>query len=577
MNLKHIYTKSTAIEFVMLAPRESVLILIGSIVSGLLQSASVLALFPLMKYLNTGTDQFNNAVLTQYFENMFVWMGMDKSLITVLGFMVFATWGVKWIEYFIKSYSAKISAKIVKDLRQEIIESVMQASWSYFVKKRVGYIIHSVITETGKTVAGYNDAIIFFAALVQGFILLITTFMLSPFISLLVVLTGIVLVIIFTPWISYAKQVSVETGKLLKAITSRITDSLHGLKPLKAMNNDRFLMPILNHETVDLETQQFRGFLVSQLPVVLRDSIIILVMALIAYYSLEYSMIEPESLLPMLLLFAGAVRQLSTAQGVFQAQKGMEPFYTSLKENIAEANRMNEKSHGVIDPVFKEKITIRDVCFSYDTANILHNASMVIHKKSFVALMGESGGGKTTLADMLCALYKPNSGEVLIDDKNLQSLNINKWRQMIGYVPQDLFLFHDSIINNVNLGDILISNEKVEEALRDAGAWDFVESLPEGMNTIIGERGIRLSGGQRQRISIARAIVRDPELLILDEATTALDPQTEEKILKTIGNLTKKGITIVAVSHQIAVLDIADQVFRLENGKFEKIKPLPSM
>lgn len=401
--------------------------------------------------------------------------------------------------------------------------------------------------------------------------------MLSPFISLLVVLTGIVLVIIFTPWISYAKQVSVETGKLLKAITSRITDSLHGLKPLKAMNNDRFLMPILNHETVDLETQQFRGFLVSQLPVVLRDSIIILVMALIAYYSLEYSMIEPESLLPMLLLFAGAVRQLSTAQGVFQAQKGMEPFYTSLKENIAEANRMNEKSHGVIDPVFKEKITIRDVCFSYDTANILHNASMVIHKKSFVALMGESGGGKTTLADMLCALYKPNSGEVLIDDKNLQSLNINKWRQMIGYVPQDLFLFHDSIINNVNLGDILISNEKVEEALRDAGAWDFVESLPEGMNTIIGERGIRLSGGQRQRISIARAIVRDPELLILDEATTALDPQTEEKILKTIGNLTKKGITIVAVSHQIAVLDIADQVFRLENGKFEKIKPLPSM
>ncbi|MBT4722697.1 ABC transporter ATP-binding protein, partial [Candidatus Falkowbacteria bacterium] len=565
MNLKHIYTKSTAIEFVMLAPRESVLILIGSIVSGLLQSASVLALFPLMKYLNTGTDQFNNAVLTQYFENMFVWMGMDKSLITVLGFMVFATWGVKWIEYFIKSYSAKISAKIVKDLRQEIIESVMQASWSYFVKKQVGYIIHSVITETGKTVAGYNDAIIFFAALVQGFILLITTFMLSPFISLLVVLTGIVLVIIFTPWISYAKQVSVETGKLLKAITSRITDSLHGLKPLKAMNNDRFLMPILNHETVDLETQQFRGFLVSQLPVVLRDSIIILVMALIAYYSLEYSMIEPESLLPMLLLFAGAVRQLSTAQGVFQAQKGMEPFYTSLKENIAEANRMNEKSHGVIDPVFKEKITIRDVCFSYDTANILHNASMVIHKKSFVALMGESGGGKTTLADMLCALYKPNSGEVLIDDKNLQSLNINKWRQMIGYVPQDLFLFHDSIINNVNLGDILISNEKVEEALRDAGAWDFVESLPEGMNTIIGERGIRLSGGQRQRISIARAIVRDPELLILDEATTALDPQTEERILRTIGNLTKKGITIVAVSHQIAVLDIADQVFRLEN------------
>jgi len=571
MSLKNIFRKSTAIEFVILAPRESVLILIGSIVSGVLQSASVLALFPLMKYLDAGTEQFSNPLITGYFEKMFFWMGMDTSLITVLGFMVFSTWSIKWIEYFIKSYSAKISAVIVKNLRQQIIEAVMQASWSYFINKRVGYIIHSVITETGKTVAGYNDAIRFFSSIVQGLVLLITTFILSPFISLIVVITGVILVILFTPWINYAKQVSVKTGKLLQEITSRITDTLHGLKPLKAMNNDRFLMPILHRETVGLEKQQFRGFLVSQLPIVLRDSLIILVMAIVAYVSLEYSIIEKANLLPMLLLFLGAVRQLASAQSVFQAQKGMEPFYISLKENIAEAKRMNEKSYGDINPVFKEQITIKDVSFSYGEVSVLRNTSLVIKKKSFVALMGKSGAGKTTFTDILCALYKPNSGEVLIDNNNLQSLNINKWRQMIGYVPQDLVLFHDTIINNVNLGDVSISNEKVKEALKDSGAWDFVESLPEGMNTVIGERGIRLSGGQRQRISIARAIVRDPELLILDEATTALDPQTEERILKTIRDLTKKGITAVAVSHQTAVLEIADQVFKLENGKFEAI------
>ena len=170
----------------------------------------------------------------------------------------------------------------------------------------------------------------------------------------------------------------------------------------------------------------------------------------------------------------------------------------------------------------------------------------------------------------LSHFYYFNTDKHILDN-NLQSLDINKWRQMIGYVPQDLVLFHDTIINNVNLGDVLISKEKVKEALRDAGALSFVESLPDGMDTIIGERGIRLSGGQRQRISIARAIVRDPELLILDEATTALDPETEERILKTISSLTKKGITAVAVSHQTAVLDIADQVFKLENGAFKKI------
>jgi ATP-binding cassette, subfamily C, bacterial len=571
MNFKKSLRKATAIEFVMLAPRESIFILIGSIISGILQSASILALFPLMKYLDASLEQFSNPLITEYFEGFFYWMGMDNSLFAVLVFMVVATWGIKWIDYFIKSYSASVSAKIVKNLRQQIIGSVMNASWSYFINKRVGYIIHSVITETGKSVSGYNDSIRFFSAILQGLVLLITTFLLSPFISLIVAITGVILVIIFTPWISYAKQVAVKTGKLLQEITSRITDTLHGLKPLKAMNNDRFLIPILNRETVDLEKQQFRGFLVSQLPVVLRDSLIILIMAIVAYVSLEFSMIEKANLLPMLLLFGGAVRQLAAAQGVFQSQKGMEPFYSSLKENIAEAKKMTEKVYGNIDPVFKMNIKLENISFSYGESSVLKNASMLIDKKSFIAIMGESGGGKTTFTDILCALYKPNSGEIFVDNNNLQSLDINKWRQMIGYVPQDLVLFHDTIINNVNLGDVLISKEKVKEALRDAGALSFVESLPEGMDTIIGERGIRLSGGQRQRISIARAIVRDPELLILDEATTALDPETEERILKTISSLTKKGITAVAVSHQTAVLDIADQVFKLENGAFKKI------
>ena len=142
---------------------------------------------------------------------------------------------------------------------------------------------------------------------------------------------------------------------------------------------------------------------------------------------------------------------------------------------------------------------------------------------------------------------------------------------MIGYVPQDLFLFHDTILKNITLGDPQIRKKDVVKALKDAGAWEFISELSEELNTVIGERGIRLSGGQRQRLSIARAIVRKPQLLILDEATTALDPATEEKILQTLRKLTQKGITIVAVSHQTAVLDIADDVYRLEEGVFEKV------
>jgi ATP-binding cassette subfamily C protein len=143
---------------------------------------------------------------------------------------------------------------------------------------------------------------------------------------------------------------------------------------------------------------------------------------------------------------------------------------------------------------------------------------------------------------------------------------------MIGYVPQDLFLFHDTIEHNISLGDAEIREENLIRALKDSGAWEFISDLPDGIKTVIGERGIRLSGGQRQRLSIARAIIRKPQLLILDEATTALDPATEERILRTLRKLTDKGITIVAVSHQMAVLDIADDVYRLEAGRFEKVE-----
>jgi len=571
MRLKSLFTNITIFGFVMLEPLSSILILIGSILLGFFQSLSVLAIMPLMKYLDIAGNESSSMFFIRYFDGMISWLGLDNSIATVLGFMVLTTWSILGVEYIISAYSVKVSARIVRNLREQIVGAVINAKWFYFVQKKTGSVVHAIVTETGKTVAGYNDSIRFFSAILQGVVLLIATFLVSPFISMLVLLTGIVFILIFSPWIAYAKQVGTRTGESLKLITERITDGLHGLKPLKAMNNDRFLIPILNHETVELEKQQIRAFMVSKIPVALRASMVILIVGLGTYFAVVYSLIPLVSLVPMIILFRNAITQLGTAQGVFQAQKGMEPFYISLKKSIAEAHRMEEKWEGTLDPIFNNSITINNMNFSYPTKSVLSNLSMVIPKNSFIALMGESGGGKTTFSDILCALYMPDSGEILVDGQNLNELDLKKWRRIIGYVPQDLFLFHDTIMHNVNLGNLRISEEDVVKALKDSGAWEFVSELPEGIKTVIGERGIRLSGGQRQRLSIARAIVRKPQLLILDEATTALDPATEERILRTLRKLTDQGITIVAVSHQMAVLDIADQVYNLENGRFEEV------
>ena len=163
-------------------------------------------------------------------------------------------------------------------------------------------------------------------------------------------------------------------------------------------------------------------------------------------------------------------------------------------------------------------------------------------------------------------MHSPFKGRIIIDGIDLNEIDIRQWRSFIGYVPQDLFLFHDTIYNNIGLKDPKINNVDINQVLNLSGCEQFIAELPNGLNTNIGEHGYKLSGGQRQRVSIARALVKMPKLLILDEATTALDPKTEQGILKTLKTLTKNGITIVAVSHQPEILKISNSAYKLENG-----------
>jgi ATP-binding cassette subfamily C protein len=196
--------------------------------------------------------------------------------------------------------------------------------------------------------------------------------------------------------------------------------------------------------------------------------------------------------------------------------------------------------------------------------------NLVIPAGHLVCLAGPSGSGKTTIMDIVCGLIRPQQGQVKIDEVPLPEINLSRWRRRIGYVPQELILFHDTLYANVTLGDDRISAAQVEEALRVAEAWEFVEHLPEGLDTVVGERGIRFSGGQRQRISIARALLRRPLLLVLDEATANLDPATEKELCKTFARL-RGQVTILAATHQPALTHVADAVYRVHKGRVETV------
>jgi ATP-binding cassette subfamily C protein len=201
---------------------------------------------------------------------------------------------------------------------------------------------------------------------------------------------------------------------------------------------------------------------------------------------------------------------------------------------------------------------------------VFEKANLLVPAGKLTALIGPSGSGKTTVIDLVIGLLRPQSGAVRIDDVPLSELDLKAWRHMIGYVPQENLLLHDSILHNVTLGDPELSDDDAVQALKSAGAWEFIEPLPQGIHSTVGERGGKLSGGQRQRIMIARALVHKPRLLILDEATSALDPANEAAIGQTMQGL-RGALTILAISHQTALVNAADCVYRLEKGQVQLV------
>ncbi|MCG6916685.1 MAG: ATP-binding cassette domain-containing protein, partial [Deltaproteobacteria bacterium] len=266
-------------------------------------------------------------------------------------------------------------------------------------------------------------------------------------------------------------------------------------------------------------------------------------------------------------LLVRVVKQLNRVQEQYQQMVIVESAYWSLHDTIQEAERARETTLGSKVPSLEYVIRLDKVSFAYDEKWVLRNASLSFPAGLLTAIVGPSGVGKTTIVDLVMGLLRPQKGEIFVDDLPMAEVDLRRWRNMIGYVPQETLLLHDTILINVTLGAPDLTEADTEKALRAAGAWEFVRLMPQGMHSTVGERGSMLSGGQRQRIAIARALVHKPKLLILDEPTSALDPDTEAAICETLGQLRGGGITILAISHQPTILEVADRAYELQDGK----------
>ena len=544
-------------------PVRSSLMLLAITAAALAEGVGIAALLPMIGLVIEAEGA--GGALTRHLEQVFAFAGQDVSLGGLLVLIVAAMALKALLMLLAMTQVGYSAAHVAMNLRLAFMRAILRARWLHFIDRRTGDLASAVSIEPTRTAEAYVAACQVLSGAIQILIYLAVCLTISWEISLLALAAGAFGMIALNRLVIVSRRAGQSQTDLQKSFMSRLLQGLDGMKPLKAMGREASMRPLFDGDIRGLNRAQ-RTIVISQEALIESYELIRAFAVAGGLYLFVAVWDHPvDGLLVLALLFVRIMQKVSTAHEAYQVAASNQPAFAFLQSSIAAAKAEEERSLGSAAARFASAISLRDVSFAYGRDNVLERVSMTLPAGAFIAVVGSSGAGKTTVADLIIGLLRPQQGEVWIDDVPLGEIDAAAWRGMIGYVPQETFLFHDTVMANVTLGEPGISRADVETALRRAEAWAFVAALPDGMDTVVGERGARLSGGQRQRIAIARALVRDPALLILDEATTALDPETEAGIVATVKRLTGK-LTVLSISHQPAMQRAATVVYQLSGG-----------
>jgi ATP-binding cassette subfamily C protein len=545
-------------------PRRCAVVLGLSLLAGIAESLGIMTLLPVLGLALDG-DIAKDHPLAARLQEMLTGIGIPLTLPVLLTFIVVLLSCKSLLTLAATRAAGNAAGRVSADLRISLIRALMSARWSHVLSRRTGGLSNAMGIEAERSAAVFQTCAKIATSLVQALLYIVLAFFTSVLVSVAGIVVGLLLFALLYQLTRIARHAANRQTAILRGLVERMTDILNALKGLKAMGLEQKMGPLLESETEDLDRARQRETVSSAALVSVQEPILAAVLACGIYVVVQMKLMPFVQLLFMAVVFYRIVGNISVLQGNVQLLARLESAFWSITGLIADAERDREKWAGNIRPAKIESIAFSAVSFAYDRVPVLHDVTFEIACPGMTTLIGPSGSGKTTVADLLIGLHAPTAGQISVNNVPLAKIDMAWWRDRIGYVPQEPVLFHDTIVANITLRDPDIAQDDVERALRSAGAWDFVQSQADGLDTIVGERGGQLSGGQRQRIALARALARKPQLLILDEATTALDPATEQGILQTIAQL-KASLAILAISHQPAILDITDVVLRTSSG-----------
>ena len=564
-----------------------VLTVLFNILSAVLNIFSFAALIPILQILfrteGTGTATHlmpwtldnikevmaNNAdyYVTQLIGNV----GATTTLLLIGLFLAFTTF-LKTGAYFLSSATIiPIRTGVVRDIRNQLYAKITSLPLGFFSEERKGDIIARMTGDVGEIESSIMSSL---DMLFKNPILIISYFTALLFISWQLTLFTLVFVPVFGWFMGFVgrklKRKSIEAQSLWSDTMSQVEETLGGLRIIKAFcaeekMNNRF-SSINNHYRSSVQRVNIRQQMAHPMSEFLGTVLIIIVLWVGGILVLDQQILSGPTFIYYLVMLYSIINPLKDfSKASYNIPKGLASMERVDKILKAE-NTIKEPTNAKHISAFEHQIEFRHVSFRYGEQWVLRDINLVIPKGKTIALVGQSGSGKSTLVDLIPRYYDVQQGEVLIDGINVKDLGIHDLRQLIGNVNQEAILFNDSFIGNITFGVDHATQEQVEQAARIANAHEFIMQSEHGYDTNIGDRGGRLSGGQRQRVSIARAILKNPPILILDEATSALDTESERLVQDALERLMKTRTT-VAIAHRLSTIKNADEICVLHEGQ----------
>ena len=564
--LSYIFTKTDKIKILLLM----LMVIVGSF----LELLAVSVFSPFIDLIMNPASLEENEIISHIYQ-LFSIENMEYFLALIAG-VIIVIYIVKDVYTIVeKNIIYRFSYRIQRTISTDLLKAYMKEPYTFHLNKNISVLQRSMQEDTDQFTKGIIHIMEMMAEVCVCIAIGIYLFVVSK--SITVIVAGL-LILCLAVFSVISKKFSSAWGRQGQQYKSKIyqwmNQSLGGIKEIK----------VLNRETSFIEQYDFYfakyvrvlrlNRLIGVIPKYIIEMVCMTGLLLAIIFKIFFGQKDLVDFVPQLAVFAVAAFRLLPSVGkinehlsaVLYAMPSLDLIYTDLREIEKLEDNKQEKDETW---KFKEKLEIKNVTYAYpdgDT-NVIENVDFTIERGKTIAFIGASGAGKSTMVDVLLGLLAPKRGKIYADGMNIYK-NLSTWQKEIGYIPQAIYLSDDTIRNNVAFGikERDIDEQAVIHALKQAQLFEFIESLPEGLDTFVGDRGVRLSGGQRQRIGIARALYHDPEILVLDEATSALDNETETAVMEAIDRLQGQK-TILIIAHRLTTIKNADVIFEVGDGK----------